>query len=78
MATNIPPHTPLQQQIDEFVAEGASWLPTDLLRALLHPIGQLMASSAAGNALKEGEQAPDFTRRLDPSVIVGRLNELKG
>src|SRR6266568_4791293 len=25
MATNIPTNTPLQQQIDEFIAEGASW-----------------------------------------------------
>ena len=61
MATNIPLYTPLQQQIDEFIAEGASWLPADLLRDLLHPIGQLVTSGAARNAVKEGEQAPDFT-----------------
>src|SRR5947199_710340 len=60
MATNIPTNTPLQQQIDEFIAEGASWLPTDLLQALLSPIGRLISSGAAGNALKEGAQAPDF------------------
>jgi peroxiredoxin len=61
MVTNIPLNTPLQQQIDEFIAEGASWLPTDLLRDLLRPIGQLVTSGAVENALKEGEQAPDFT-----------------
>ncbi len=61
MATNIPLNTPLQQQIDEFIAEGASWFPTDLLRDLLRPIGQIVTSGAAEKALKEGEQAPDFT-----------------
>src|SRR5205807_8926396 len=61
MATNIPTNTPLQQQIDEFIAEGASWLPRNLLQDLLRPIGQLMNTGAAENALKEGTQAPDFT-----------------
>src|SRR5947199_673309 len=61
MATNIPTNTPLQQQIDEFIAEGASWLPAGLLQDLLSPIGQLINSGAAGLAFKEGEQAPDFT-----------------
>lgn len=61
MAMKIPTNTPLQQQIDEFITEGASQLPTDLLKALLSPIGQLIASGAAENALKEGAQAPDFT-----------------
>src|SRR5258708_4184036 len=61
MAMDIPMNTPLQQQIDEFIAEGASWLPTDLLRDLLRPIRQLVTSGAAENALKEGERAPDFT-----------------
>jgi peroxiredoxin len=61
MATNIPTNTPLQQQIDEFITEGASWSPTNLLQDLLCPIVQLMNSGAAENALKEGAQAPDFT-----------------
>src|SRR5437763_1178532 len=61
MATNIPTNTPLQQQIDEFIAEGASWLPAGLLQDLLSPIGQLINSGAAGKAFKEGAQAPDFT-----------------
>src|SRR5437773_7634253 len=56
----VPTNTPLQQQIDEFIAEGASWLPTNLLQDLLSPIGQLIHSGAAENALKEGAQAPDF------------------
>ena len=53
-------NTPLQQQIDEFIAEGASWLPTDLLQDLLSPIRQLINSGAAKQALKEGAQAPAF------------------
>src|SRR5437899_9268112 len=57
----VPTNTPLQQQIDEFIAEGASWLPADLLWDLLSPIGQLIRSGAAGKAIKEGAQAPDFT-----------------
>jgi peroxiredoxin len=75
MATNIPMHTPLQQRIDEFIAEGASWLPTGLLWDLLRPIGQLIASGAAEQALKEGDQAPDFTL-LDPLGTVMRLSPL--
>ena len=61
MAMHIPLNTPLQQQIDEFIAEGASWLPPCLLRDLLRPIGQLVTSGAAEYALKEGARAPDFT-----------------
>jgi len=60
MVMTVPTNTPLQQQIDEFIAEGASWLPTHLLQDLLSPIGQLIHSGAAENALKEGAQAPDF------------------
>jgi peroxiredoxin len=61
MAMHFPLNSPLQQQIDEFIAEGASWLPSDLLRDLLRPIGQLITSGAVENALKEGAQAPGFT-----------------
>ena len=61
MDMHVPQNTPLQQQIDEFIAEGASWLPPDLLHHLLRPIVQLVASGAAEHALKEGESAPDFT-----------------
>jgi peroxiredoxin len=75
MAANIPANTPLQQRIDEFIAEGASWLPTGLLWDLLRPIGQLIASGAAEQALKEGDQAPDFTL-LDPHGTVMRLSHL--
>jgi peroxiredoxin len=57
----ITQNTPLQQQIDEFIAEGASWLPPDLLHDLLRPIVQLVTSGAATYALKEGARAPDFT-----------------
>src|SRR5437763_13978967 len=60
MMMHIPKNIPLQQQIDEFIAEGASWLPSDLLQDLLRPLGQLVTSGAAENALKEGARAPDF------------------
>src|SRR6266516_1351350 len=56
----VPTNTPLQQQIDEFIAEKTSWLPTNLLQDLLSPIGQLIHSGTAENALEEGAQAPDF------------------
>ena len=75
MATNIPTNTPLQQQIDEFIAEGASWLPAGLLWDLLSPIGQLITSGAALQALKEGEQAPDFTLP-NPGGSAVRLSHL--
>ena len=61
MAMHIPLNTPFQQQIDEFIAEGASWLPPDLLHDLLRPIGQLVTSGVAEYALQEGARAPDFT-----------------
>jgi peroxiredoxin len=61
MATTMPTNTPLQQQIDEFLAQGRSLLPADLLQDLLSPIEQLITSGAAEKALKEGAQAPDFT-----------------
>ena len=61
MATNIPTNTPLQQQIDVFNAQAASRVPAALRKDLQSPIEQLITSSAAEHALKEGEQAPDFT-----------------
>ena len=75
MATTVPMNTPLQQQIDEFIAEGASWLPTNLLQDLLSPVGQLINSGAAENALKEGAQAPDFAL-LDTRGTMVRLSHL--
>ncbi len=54
-------NTPLQQQLDEMVAQGRSQLPADVLQKLLSPIEQLITSGAAEQALGEGEQVPDFT-----------------
>ncbi len=54
-------NTPLQQQLDEMVAQGRSQLPADVLQKLLSPIERLITSGAAEQALKEGEQARDFT-----------------
>ncbi len=75
MTTNIPTNTPLQQQIDEFIAEGASWLPTGLLWDLLRPIGQLITSGAAERSIKAGTQAPDFTL-LDARGTAVKLSHL--
>jgi peroxiredoxin len=61
MTTNMPTNTPLQQQLDEVLAQASSQLPADLLKELSSPIEQLMISDAAKKALKEGAQAPDFT-----------------
>jgi peroxiredoxin len=54
-------NTPLQQQLDEIVAQGRSQLPAELLQQLLSTIEQLITSGAAEQALKEGAQVPDFT-----------------
>src|SRR6266568_7986221 len=61
MATNMPTNTPLQQQLDEVLAQARSQVPADLLKDLSSPIEQLIMSDAAKKALKEGAQAPNFT-----------------
>lgn len=53
--------TSFQQQIDDFIAMQRSRLPEELLDDLTSPIAELIASRAAEKALKEGDQAPDFT-----------------
>jgi peroxiredoxin len=73
--TIMTTNTPLQQQIDEFIAEGASWLPTGLLWDLLRPIGQLITSGAAERSLRAGMQAPDFTL-LDARGTAVKLSHL--
>ena len=61
MVTNMPTNTPLQQQIDEFLADKRNLPPPDLLKDLFSIIEQVSASGAAEKAPKEGAQAPDFT-----------------
>lgn len=61
LATDIPTDVPLPQQTDAFFALAKSQLPADLLQDLLSPVEQLIAAGAVEQALKEGEQAPDFT-----------------
>jgi peroxiredoxin len=53
-------NTPLQQQLDELLAQGRRQLLADLLNTLMSSIKQLIVSGAAEQTLKEGEQAPDF------------------
>jgi hypothetical protein len=81
MATNIPAgllsailtDIPLQQQIDRFVLKAANLVPEEAVKDVMSPIGQLIESGIPEFALKEDEQAPEFTRRLDPSVVLVRL-----
>ena len=60
-AADIPTSILLQQQIDALLAQAKGQVPADLLKDLLSPIDQLIASDAAEKALKEGAQVPDFT-----------------
>ena len=53
-------HIPLRQKLDNVVALGNSEFP-ERLKQLLSTNDQLIESGAAELALKEGEQAPDFT-----------------
>ncbi|GHO55185.1 peroxiredoxin-like family protein [Ktedonobacter robiniae] len=61
MATYDPMNTPLQQQIDAFIAQTRDQITASMREQLLRPIQQIIASSGAEKALKEGELAPDFT-----------------
>jgi peroxiredoxin len=61
MTSNIPTNTPLQQQLDELVASVADRVPAEIRQQLTRPILQLVQAGASEQALKEGEQAPDFT-----------------
>ncbi|GHO98053.1 alkyl hydroperoxide reductase [Reticulibacter mediterranei] len=61
MTSNIPTNTPLQRQLDELVARAADRIPAEIFQQLTSPILQLVQAGASEQALKEGEQAPDFT-----------------
>jgi peroxiredoxin len=61
MTSNIPTDTPLQQQLNELVAQAADHVPAEIRKQLISPIQQLVLAGASEQALKEGEAAPDFT-----------------
>ena len=61
LTSTIPTDIPLQEQIDRFVALGAEYVPEEMAKQVNSHIEQLIKSSAAEFALKEDEQAPDFT-----------------
>lgn len=60
-ALDISADLPLPQQTAALFAQARSQVPAELLADLVRPVEQLIASGAAGQALQEGEQAPDFT-----------------
>lgn len=74
MATNIPSGSlasaltstistdiPLQEQIDRFDALGAPYVPEEMAKQVKSHIEHLITSGVSALALKEGEQAPNFT-----------------
>ncbi|GHO51840.1 peroxiredoxin-like family protein [Ktedonobacter robiniae] len=61
VASTIPTDIPLQEQIDTFVARGAKYVSEEMARQVDSHIEHLAASGVAEFALKEDEQAPDFT-----------------
>lgn len=61
LTSTIPTDIPLQEQIDRFVALGAEYVPEEMAKQVNSHIEQLIKSGAAEFALKEDEQAPDFT-----------------
>lgn len=61
LTSTIPTDIPLQEQIDRFVALGAEYVPEEMAKQVNSHIEQLIQSGAAEFALKEDEQAPDFT-----------------
>lgn len=61
LTSTIPTDIPLQEQIDRFVALGAEYVPAEMAKQVNSHIEQLIKSGAAEFALKEDEQAPDFT-----------------
>lgn len=61
LTSAIPTNIPLQEQIDRFDALGAPYVPEEMAKQVKSHIEHLVTSGAAELALKEGEQAPDFT-----------------
>jgi peroxiredoxin len=75
MSTSTTVSTPLQQQLDDMLAQARSQLPADLLKLLMSSIERLITSGAVEQALKERMQVPDFTLpdALGNSVTLSNL-----
>ncbi|MFL5663486.1 MAG: peroxiredoxin-like family protein [Ktedonobacteraceae bacterium] len=75
LTKTIPTDIPLQEQIDRFVALGAEYVPEEMARQVNSHIEQLVESGVTEFALKEDEQAPDFTLpdALGQSVTLSQL-----
>src|SRR5690242_3900027 len=61
LTSTIPTDIPLQEQIDRFDALGVPYVPEEMAKQVRSHIERLITSGVADSALKEGEQAPDFT-----------------
>ena len=75
LTKTIPTDIPLQEQIDRFVALGAEYVPEEMARQVISHIERLVESGIAEFALKEDEQASDFTLpdALGQSVTLSQL-----
>jgi peroxiredoxin len=75
IAKTIPTNIPLQEQIDMFLTIGAEYVPEEMERQVNSHIEHLVESRVADFALKENEQAPDFTLpdALGQSVTLSQL-----
>ncbi len=61
MEEPVTSRTPLQQELDDLFTQGKNLLGAELMQNLHHSVETLIISGAAEKALREGQQAPDFT-----------------